>query len=566
MSLGEILIRLGKATPEQVSAALKKQDQSPGKDVGRILADDGAISEASLLEALGEQYGAEVVLSVSDDMLDPLLVTNLPVEWARTQCLLPVRWNGGLAVLTCDPTAVSAFEDLALLLGRELTPVLAPREEIAKGIERCYFQKKDSAEELLRDMEQGEAAPKAPVKAADDLLRITDHAPVTQLVNVILLEALKARASDVHVEPFENRVRVRYRIDGLLYEQASPPKHMESTLVSRLKVMAKLDIAEKRLPQDGTARVRVGEREVDIRVSTVPVAEGERVVLRLLNRESALLPLTALGMPDDLLRRFRAVIREPNGVVLVTGPTGSGKTTTLYAALQEIDTEHMNVLTIEDPVEYQIARVGQIQVKPKIGLTFASGLRHILRQDPDVILVGEIRDLETAEIVVRAALTGHLVFSTLHTNDAPGAVLRLLDMGIEPYLLSSAVKASLAQRLVRVLCPKCRAPSALTAGDAALFGPGAEKQAGGRCWTPAGCPDCLGGYLGRTGLYEFMEVRGELQDSIRAGITLAELRARVAAQGMKSLLDDALEKVLDGTTSVSEVKRAVGMPAAEPVA
>jgi general secretion pathway protein E len=559
MRLGDILVRTGKVTADQVAAALRRQrDQTPHKSLGDILLEDGGVTETDLLDALGQAYGCEVLRTVTDDLLAPDLLAHLPVDWARSHGLLPIRRGSGPAVLTSDPAAGAALEDLSLLLGQELTPVLAPRAEIARAIERCYYRKEDTTENLLRDMRESAPAVAAPERGSDDLLRMADQAPVTQLVNVILLEAVKARASDVHVEPFEQKLRVRYRIDGFLYEQASPPKHLEAALVSRLKVMAKLDIAEKRLPQDGTARVRVGEREIDIRVSTIPVAEGERVVLRLLNRDSAVLPLTELGMPDDVLARFRRVIREPHGVVLVTGPTGSGKTTTLYAALQEIDTGHMNVLTVEDPIEYQLPHIGQMQVKPKIGLTFAEGLRHILRQDPDVILVGETRDLETAEIVVRASLTGHLVFSTLHTNDATSAVIRMVDMGIEPYLLSSAVRASLAQRLVRTLCPKCRRPSSLSEEETSSLGPIASRFAGKSMWSAAGCPDCLGGYRGRTGIYELMTAGTEIQEAIRQQLSSQELRRMACGLGMRTLLDDAVEKVLQGRTSISEVLRAVG--------
>ncbi|MCX6996223.1 MAG: ATPase, T2SS/T4P/T4SS family [Kiritimatiellaeota bacterium] len=492
-------------------------------------------------------------------MLDPELVRHLPVEWARTHLVLPVRWQAEVGMLTCDPARLTVRDDLALLLGREVQPILAPRAEILRAIERCYFSKSDTTRELLRDMEEETPRGEPAGSRRDDLLHVADQAPVTQLVNLILIEALKARASDIHIEPFEQRLVVRYRVDGLLYAQASPPKHLEAALVSRLKVMARLDIAEKRLPQDGSARVRVGEREIDIRASTIPVAEGERVVLRLLNREAALLPLTALGMAGGVLERFRRLLREPHGVVLVTGPTGSGKTTTLYAALRELDTQHLNVMTIEDPIEYQIPGIGQIQVKPKIGLTFAEGLRHILRQDPDVMLVGETRDLETAEIIVRSALTGHLCFSTLHTNDALGAVVRLMDMGIEPYLLASSILGALAQRLVRCLCPECREPARLSAEERALLGPWAARLDDG-FWRVRGCPRCLEGYRGRTGIYELMTADAELLEAIRTRADLARLGQLARAAGMRSLWEDGLDKVRQGVTSLPELLRAAGHP------
>lgn len=558
MSLGEILVRRGKASREQLAQALGPQSVADGIATAQALIDKGVITEKDLLDTLGAEFGCEIADPVNDELLDPVLVAKLPVDWARTNVLLPIRWKGGFGVLTSDPSGLSAIDDLGLLLGRDLVPVLATRDAILKAIERCYFRKQDSTQDLLNDMEEKEQRPAVKEKSRDDLLRVADQAPVTQLVNMILLDAVKAGASDVHIEPFETRVRIRIRVDGLLYEQSEPPKHMETGLVSRLKVMAKLDIAEKRLPQDGTARVRVGEREIDIRVSTIPVAEGERVVLRLLNRESTTLPLTALGMAPGTIEIFRGVIREPHGVILVTGPTGSGKTTTLYAALRELDTQHFNVLTIEDPIEYQLPSVGQMQVKPKIGLTFAQGLRHILRQDPDVILVGETRDLETAEIVVRAALTGHLVFTTLHTNDATSAPLRLTDMGIAPYLLSSAIRASLAQRLVRALCPSCKTPYTATAADISAFGPAGRRLSGARIWKAKGCPNCLGGYKGRAGLFELMVMNAELQDAIRGGLSAQDFRRRVEGLGMKTLLDDALEKVLGGITSASEALRVVG--------
>ncbi|MCG2660722.1 MAG: GspE/PulE family protein, partial [Kiritimatiellae bacterium] len=397
---------------------------------------------------------------------------------------------------------------------------------------------------------------------SDDLLQVAEHAPITQLINLILLEAIKASASDIHVEPFESRLRIRFRIDGMLYEQTSPPKHLEPALISRLKVMAHMDIAEKRLPQDGVARVRIGEREIDIRVSSIPVAEGERVVLRLLNRSTTVLPLVGLGLSTAMLEAIDRLLLEPNGIIIVSGPTGSGKTTTLYAALQQLNKSRSNILTIEDPIEYQLPDIGQIQVKPKIGLTFASGLRHILRQDPDTILVGEIRDLETAEIAVRASLTGHLVFTTLHTNDAPSAVVRMIDIGVEPYLLAACLRAVLAQRLIRRLCAVCRRPATLTEAEIAVL-PG-EKAA--RCtarplavWSPQGCPACLEGYKGRTGLFELMIVNADMANAIRAEHPNSQsLRELAIRGGMTTLLDDGAEKLARGLTSFAELLRTIG--------
>ena len=510
--------------------------------------------EADRLAGLAERYGLRFMPEVADHLLDPGLVSDLPVEWAREHCLLPVRIDGETFVLCDSPAEVEHQEALALLVGRELPMVLAPREVILKSIERCYYRKEDSPTDFLRDLDApGNEQPRARA-GAEDLLRVAEEAPVTQWVNLVLLEAVKRRASDIHFEPFESRLRVRYRVDGVLYEQASPPKHLEAALVSRLKVMARMDITEKRLPQDGMAQVRVGERQIDIRASTVPVAEGERVVLRLLDRESALLPLESLGMDGGTLTEFRSLLGRPTGMLIVAGPTGSGKTTTLYAALGQLDAARKNILTIEEPIEYRLPDIGQIQVKPKIGLTFASGLRHILRQDPDIILVGETRDVETAGIAVRASLTGHLVFTTLHTNDAPSAVPRLTDMGVETFLLASCLRGVLAQRLVRRLCPVCRRRTVVPAGEAAALGVPPEALADGEAWTAAGCEACLEGYSGRTGLFELMKITPALQDLVRKGHTsAADLRRAAEADGMAGLQADGIRKLRAGTTSLSEV-------------
>ncbi|MBU0678962.1 MAG: Flp pilus assembly complex ATPase component TadA [Verrucomicrobia bacterium] len=559
MLFGDILIRRGIGTEEQIQGALEAQLTSlPRRRLGEILLAEGIITELDILYALGEQMGIEVLEQVDSSLLDSTLVEKLPVDWARTNHMLPAKRGEEVLLLMSDPLKLSEQEELSLLLGMEPTPVLALLEDIRRSIEQCYFQKKDSARDLIDQLGASAEVDAARAYQKDDLLRSADDAPVTQLVNLILLDAIKAGASDIHIEPFENRLRIRFRIDGVLYEEPSPQKNFESAVSSRLKIMAKLDIAEKRLPQDGTARVRVGDRDIDIRVSTVPVAEGERIVLRLLNRESALLSLEELGMSPGVHARFRSLIREPNGVIWVTGPTGSGKTTTLYAALQEFDTGALNVLTIEDPIEYQLPDIGQMSVKEKIGLTFGRGLRHILRQDPDVILVGETRDLETAEIVTRASLTGHLVFSTLHTNDAVSAILRLTDMGIEPYLVASATRAATAQRLLRKLCPRCKCEAELSGEQITALGGKSRVFEGCTVFAPMGCGECTGGYRGRTACFEIMLVDDEVRDVIRSGYGLRELRDVFQKQDAVSLADDACGKALEGVTSVDEVIRVLG--------
>ncbi len=555
MLLGEILVQKGFVTEPEVQAALdEQQEQSSSRRLGQLLLERGGITEYMLLEALGQQFSIEVIHHVDDHMLDPELVGQIPVDWSRSHELLPIRLNGKVSVLTSDPMAISDQDNVGNLLGVEPIPILAPSTVILKSIEHCYYQKTDSTQDLINELETTSRAESNIIPQSQDLLRIADHAPVVQLVNLILLEALKSGASDIHMEPLEDRLRVRCRIDGNLYEQPSPPKHLEAALISRLKVMGQLDIAEKRLPQDGTARVHVGARDIDIRISTVPVAEGERLVLRLLNRNTTLRPLQELGMSSHMLETFQRLLKEPHGIIWVTGPTGSGKTTTLYSALQELDTQNVNVLTIEDPVEYQLSNIGQIGVKPKIGLTFSMGLRHILRQDPDIILVGETRDLETAEIVIRASLTGHLVFSTLHTNDAANAVVRLIDMGVEPYLVASSSRASLAQRLVRQLCSHCKVSAPLEE-ELALLGPAAKKLEGEDVCKPKGCPDCLGGYKGRIAIFEILLINEDMVNTIRAGMSPSKLKQKAIDAGMKTLLDDGLDKVVKGLTSIDEVMR-----------
>lgn len=561
MLLGQLLVSAGKVSESQVDEALHAQD-SAGPDrkrIGEMLRGAGAVTELDILDALGLQYEVPVLPDgVPDENLNPALVQNLPVEWAREHLVLPFESAEGLCAVVNDPTRLEIIEDLALLLGQDVQPVLATEEQIARATEKCYFQRRETAGDFLDTIAAEITTEPAAQATSDDLLRMADQAPVSQFVNLIMLDAVKRGASDIHIEPEEDRLRVRFRIDGVLYEEPSPPKWMVASLVSRLKVMGRLDIAEKRLPQDGMARVRVGELEIDVRVSTIPVASGERVVLRLLNREAALYPLPDLGMPVQVLEPFQSLLRQPNGIVLVTGPTGSGKTTTLYAALNELDTRRRNIMTIEDPVEYQLSGIGQIQVKPKIGLTFAHGLRHILRQDPDVILVGEIRDQETAEICVRSSMTGHLVFSTLHTNDAVSAVNRMIDMGTPSYLLAASLRACLAQRLLRRLCTACRKPVVLAESEVEGLGDAGKKLLGAEVWSAEGCTECLGGYDGRTGTYELMLVTPEIRDSIRAGASQEDLSRQAKEAGMLPLVEDGIRKVLSGETTVEELQHAVG--------
>lgn len=561
MQLAAILVESGRVSAVRMAEA-ERAALEASRPLRDVLLEIGDVTADVLAGAEAQALGIACLIPIPDAVLDAELIARLPVEWARLHRALPILHGGAPAALLGRTAALGAIEDLAVLLGRDLVPVLTTDAELDRAIEQCYFRRKGTAGDFARAYEQSGVEPLAMTAAgtgAEDLLRAADGAPVTQLVNLMLLDALRARASDIHVEPFEDRLRVRFRVDGLLYEQPSPPKPIEAALTSRLKVMARMDIAERRLPQDGMARVRIGAREIDIRVSTVPVAEGERIVLRLLDRDSALLSLGDLGMEPGEIDAFRALLTEPQGIVLVTGPTGSGKTTTLYAALQELDTKRLNILTIEDPIEYQLPFISQMQVNPRIDLTFARLLRHVLRQDPDVVLVGETRDLETAEIAIRASFTGHLVFTTLHTNDAAGAAVRLADMGVEPYLLSASLKGVLAQRLVRRLCPECRVARPVESRDLAGFGASAARMfPEGRHWVSAGCPQCLDGYRGRVGLYELLVVTPAVATSIRTRAGLETLRRAAVDGGMRTLLHSGLSKAAAGSTSLAEIAQALG--------
>ena len=533
------------------------------------------------LAAEADSFGVPFVPRVDAALFDPALIAAIPVTWAREQAVLPARLPDGRAVLLMPGTVgLGALQQASLAAGAALEPAFAPRAEILRAIDEAYFAGKarsekpapagstedtksvepDSSLLTLNSSLPGASAP----SAAPGLDLLLDSAePVARFLNDTLLEAIRRGASDVHLDPApDGGARVRFRLSGRLYDRPAPPRGLAAQLVSRVKVLAGMDIAEHRLPQDGMTQVRAGGgRAVDIRVSTIPVADGERVVMRLLNRDDSLLPLADLGMPDDVREGFSSLLAAPNGIVVVSGPTGSGKTTTLYAALGSLDATRRNVMTIEDPVEYRLPGIAQIQVAPKIGLTFASGLRHILRQDPDVVLVGETRDAETAEIAVRASLTGHLVFTTLHTNDAPSAAMRLVDMGVEPYLLASCLRGVLAQRLVRRACPHCA--KLLPFGDPSV--PPSEEAVARAAGAPGvlravGCDRCLEGYVGRIGVFELLRCGGAVAEAIHAGRLAADdLREAAAATGLfRPMADDAARKLRDRVTTPAEVLAALG--------
>jgi len=519
---------------------------------------------AELEKQTQSQLEHQFLETIPPEGLDPELVKGLPLEFLKKQCAIPIRLEDGqIAIALADPLNIEAYDAILSVLAQPCRRVVCPASEIEQAVSRCYYQSMStenngvkSGVEVLPAADNDVGGTGAQTQA-EDLLSIANKAPVIKLVNKIFFQAVQSRASDIHVEPYENEARVRFRIDGVLHNVLSLPKQQTRALLSRLKIMSNLDIAERRLPQDGQSRIKIGQDLVDVRVSVVPTLGGERAVLRLLDKGSGELGLEEIGFGPDVLGRFRSLIRVPHGIILLTGPTGSGKTTTLYAALNELNSEERNILTVEDPIEYQLPGIGQMQVKPKINLTFANCLRHILRQDPDVIMVGEIRDLETAEIAIQASLTGHLVLSTLHTNDSASAVTRLLDMGIEPYLISSSVIAVMAQRLVRVICPSCKSACQPQEQMSSIWN---EKErtlvSQGQLYKGLGCESCLKtGYFGRTGIFELLIIDDQVKELIieRRGSHI--IKEAGMAKGMSTLRADGLRKMLAGQTTLEEVCR-----------
>ncbi|CAG0962641.1 Type II secretion system protein E [Myxococcaceae bacterium] len=562
LELGEMLLRATRLTPEQLDAAQRRQSET-GARLLDVLIEDGAITEEEALDALGRQLAISVRRELGPADVDEELIARVPIGFAKTHRLLPLRRDaaGVLHVAIADPFETSPLDDLRLLFdGAEIEEELASERTILATINQVYDRgAAGSAAELASDAvtDLEALAQELSSQEPQDLLEASDEAPIIRLVNSLLQQAVKERASDVHLEPFEREIRVRFRIDDLLYEPMHPlPRAIQSSIASRIKIMGGLNIAEKRLPQDGRIRLKIAGRDYDVRLSTVPIAHGERIVMRLLPRTTEMLDLEKLGFNEQQLQVWEKLIARPNGIVLVTGPTGSGKTTTLYGALSRINTADRNIITIEDPVEIQLPGTGQIEVNPKIGLTFASGLRSVLRQDPNVILVGEIRDVETAEIAIQASLTGHLVFSTLHTIDAPSAITRLVDMGVEPYLVASSLVAVLAQRLIRVLCPQCKEPFEPTVEQLAEIGI-RPRGAAVRVFRPSGCERCNHtGYRGRLGIFELMLIDDDIRAMVTQNVDAKTIKRKAMDKGMNSLRADGARKVLAGITSIAEVLRA----------
>jgi general secretion pathway protein E len=523
-----------------------------------ILTQKKVIAETVLLSALSAHFHLRFLPELPMDHMNADFTAQVSIQYLKKYRMVPIETPEGVLIAVNDPSNFQALDDLRHLLGwRDVQTVLSTQAAIQAAINFAYDISRNSAKEFFQEMrDESPDSIISEIEDTGDLLDETSNAPIIKLVNLLLSGAIKDRASDIHIEPYQSALKIRYRIDGILYDILSLPRRIQSPLISRVKIMAKLNIAEKRLPQDGRIDIKIADRSVDIRVSVIPTAFGERVVLRLLDKSANILLLPELGMGEKSVRLFHKLIKSPYGIVLVTGPTGSGKTTTLYAALSTINQPEINIITIEDPIEYQIDGIGQIQVNPKINLTFAAGLRSIVRQDPDVILVGEIRDRETAEIAIQSSLTGHLVFSTLHTNDAASAVTRLIDMGIEPFLVTSSAIAIIAQRLVRVLCPKCK--EAYEPDDESLANMGISREVLSRhvLYRRKGCHACMNtGYRGRTAIFEIMIMEDEIKRLILITSDSNQINDLAIQHGMANLLYDGAQKVLAGITTIEEVFR-----------
>ncbi len=558
-SLGQILLDEGVVTREQLEKAMQMQHRSGGH-LGRILVEQGVVTEQQLAKALSVQWGLEVV-DLGAIEIDADVVKVIPQHIAQRHKVLAIsKTRRKLRLAIADPLNVVALDDVRLITGLEIEAVVAAEDDILAAISRHYVGN-ESLEEAMRqasdiDLEQMETREED--VSIEKLRTLTEEAPVVRLVNLIISQAISDGASDIHIEPHRRSLHVRYRIDGVLHDVMTPPKGVKHAMVSRIKIMANIDIAERRLPQDGRSHVVIEGKEYDLRVSTLPTAFGEKVVMRILDQSTTKVGLNKLGFTVAMLETWGELASKPYGMILVSGPTGSGKTTTLYSTLNKINSLEKNIMTVEDPVEYQLARVNQVQVNPKAGLTFASGLRSFLRQDPDIIMVGEIRDRDTAEIAIQASLTGHLVLSTIHTNDAPSATTRLIDMGIEPFLITSSLTGVLAQRLARTICAHCK--ESYTPPVEALHRLGLAPESGEEIvfYRGKGCDRCKGsGYKGRLGLFELMVITEPIRELVLKGVSSNEIREQAISEGMKGLREDGILKVLEGATTVDELLRVV---------
>lgn len=553
--LGEILTRNFGVPVEKVEEALRIQSEKGGR-IGEVLIKLKAVTEENVFKALSLQFEIPFV-HITPQQIDRVMFEKITASYAKRNMFVILKNDSEnsdcITLSTAEPQNLSLLTDIQRIFEKPVNVCISTPTEIESAINTVYGEKEVEASEVI---EEAEAKFVAEVEEIRDIIEETGDAPIIRFMNALLFQGVRERASDIHIEPSEKDVAVRLRVDGVLYEVMRIPKNLHEPVASRVKVMSKLDIAEKRIPQDGKIRLKVAGKDIDVRVSTLPTVFGERVSLRLLDRASTLLSLEDIGMNPEALHTVSKLIKKSYGMILVTGPTGSGKTTTLYACLDKINSPDKNIITIEDPIEYQLKGINQIQVNTKVGLTFAKGLRSILRQDPDIIMVGEIRDAETASIAIHASLTGHLVFSTLHTNDAPGAITRLIDMGIEPYLISSSVIAILAQRLIRMICPNCKEPYSPRDEELQELGIGRDSLSNNSLFRGRGCKICMNtGYKGRTGVFELLLVTDTIRTLTNRAADSSEIKRAAREEGMKTLKEDGIDKTLRGITTVQEVTR-----------
>ncbi len=559
-SLKEALLKK-MGIPEEKIPEILQLEQETDQTLDRILLQKSYLPEKKVLSFFSELLEIPYREDLAGIRVPTDFIQLVPVQFARNALLCVIdEQEDSAQVATCFPLDTQPMDDLATLMGREIEPVLVPKQEISTLINRAYRHKADGVDEALDDIEEEDIMGLATdIEESEDLLDVANKAPIIKLVNMLLFQALKLRASDIHLQPFPEHLQVRMRIDGILYDMEAIPKKAQEAITSRVKVMGKMDIAERRLPQDGRASIRIGDGEVDVRISTIPVNHGERIVFRILDKSAQIYTLDEIGLNQEGLRIIRRYLNYSHGMIFVTGPTGSGKTTTLDAGLLEMESKEKNIITIEDPIEYNLDTISQVQVNSKKGLTFAAGLRSFLRQDPDVMMVGEVRDRETAEIAIRAALTGHLVFSTVHTNDSASTITRLLDIEIEPYLVSSSLLLIIAQRLVRLICPTCKEevePDEKTTFALEELNLSLDNFPNRKVWKGMGCDDCFhSGFQGRTAIYEILPIDHEIQAQIVSQATATEIKKGAIRRGLRTLRMNGIDRVLTGKTTPSEILR-----------
>ncbi len=552
---------LGTKLPADKLADCLRIEAESGQTLDKIILRKGLMAEEELLEILAKSMGFTYRANLDGMKAPESFTKRVPMQFARNYTLLGLAENNGvMQVATCAPFDLFPMDEAASMLRLEIEPVLVPRMAITAALNKAYRHQADAVDEAIETIQEESIDDLAGlVNETEDLLDVANKAPIIKLVNMVLFQALKMRTSDIHLQPFEDRLQIRFRIDGVLYDQEAVPKKVQEAVISRVKVMGKMDIAERRIPQDGRATIKIGDSEVDVRISSVPTNQGERIVMRLLDKTTNVYKLDEIGLSGDHLRSVRRFSQLAHGIVFVTGPTGSGKTTTLYGMLSEINSAEKNVITIEDPIEYHLAGISQIQVSNKKGLTFAAGLRSLLRQDPDIMMVGEVRDEETARIAIQAALTGHLVLSTLHTNDSAGAVTRMLDIGIEPYLVASSLIGVIAQRLIRVICKECKVAIDPTPDDIALMQEVKMKVSdlpGGKLMKGRGCDACFNtGYTGRTAIYEILKITDEVREHVVNRASASLIKQAALRGGLITLRGDGLAKVKAGVSTLEEVLR-----------